>query len=304
MTFDILKRPMHAAHRAFKVRYIVLAILLLVVNSGKAQEVDLKKLIETEKAFAANSKATNTKQAFLNYLSDSGVVFKNYKAVNGKGFYKMKQADSSLLWWQPENAKISSDGSMGFTTGPWIFKKNRKDSAVLAYGHYFTIWQKQANNEFKIAIDLGVSHDKVMIDPDLKTKVLSGIKSSSGKTKLTNEVVLQSLEKNFIQAYDQDHSKAYAAYVDKQSILYRPGEFPFERLVQLNNYIRKNEEGIIFEQEKTALCTSGDLGYVYGNVQVTNRVNNELKTMNGNYLHVWQKNKRGKWKLVAEVVSL
>jgi len=63
-----------------------------------------------------------------------------------------------LLAWQPSFAGMAESGDMGFTTGPWEFKGDVKDEKPSGYGHFMTVWKKQADGSWKFVVDLGISH--------------------------------------------------------------------------------------------------------------------------------------------------
>src|SRR5438445_12643638 len=108
----------------------LLIALLLLANGGVAQQVDLNHelamLVESERDFAKTSVAKGTREAFLAYLADDAILFRPHP-VPGKKWMQDHPAPPGLLTWEPIFADISRSGDLGYTTGPWEFRKNGPD---------------------------------------------------------------------------------------------------------------------------------------------------------------------------------
>ena len=138
-------------------KLLCLICFLCVVCFVFAQEnTALSGFVKNEKAFAANAVETQTKQAFLEYLDSAGVVFNKGKIENGIQFWSKQPASGGKLLWHPVYAAVAASGEIGFTTGPWIFKKTLNNDTVLASGFYSTIWHLTADSQWKFIADLGI----------------------------------------------------------------------------------------------------------------------------------------------------
>ena len=55
-------------------------------------------------------------------------------------------------------ADISSSGDLGYTYGTFEFRSKDKDGKpTVDYGKYTSIWKKQADGSWKVALDMGNS---------------------------------------------------------------------------------------------------------------------------------------------------
>jgi hypothetical protein len=63
------------------------------------------------------------------------------------------------LSWEPEFADIAAAGDLGYTTGPWEVRRTAQDSPS-AFGHYVTLWRKQADGVWKAELDNGIGHQR------------------------------------------------------------------------------------------------------------------------------------------------
>ncbi len=121
---------------------IVLCFISVSANGVLAKQTssansELQKLVETEKAFAVFTAANGTKSAFLEYLADDGVLFQP-EAVNGKTYWNERGESAGLLLWSPIFADISSNGVLGYTTGPRNFTSKRENKNPASFGDYIT----------------------------------------------------------------------------------------------------------------------------------------------------------------------
>src|SRR6185503_18083388 len=140
------------------------AILLIFVVAMVAHgQSALHDMVKTEQAFSKMAEEKNTRDAFLAFIADDGLLFRP-GAVNGKKWMlehpapPPKDDKRPLLAWQPAYAGMAASGDMGFTTGPWEAKADIKDEKPGAYGHFMTVWKKQADGSWKFVVDLGISH--------------------------------------------------------------------------------------------------------------------------------------------------
>src|ERR1043166_4682339 len=120
---------------------ISLALLLGLVSFAFAKRMQdkpaLQAMVDTERAFAKMSEDQGTRPAFVAFIADDGILFRP-RAVKGKQWmseHPLPQSDKRpLLSWYPSVADISLAGDMGYSTGPWEFKRDIHDTAPVAWG--------------------------------------------------------------------------------------------------------------------------------------------------------------------------
>jgi ketosteroid isomerase-like protein len=96
-------------------------------------------------------------RALNQYASDEFVKLSDGKfpVIGKKAFeeiYKDKSG-SKTLSWVPVKADVAQSGELGYTWGNW--KMTLIDTTL--YGNYFTVWKKQSDNSWKMALDGGNS---------------------------------------------------------------------------------------------------------------------------------------------------
>lgn len=241
-------------------------------------------LINAEKGFAKISREKSTKEAFSTSLSDSGLIFRA-GPVLGKKFWQEAEAGTDLLSWEPVFADISSSGDFGYTTGPWEFRANRTDELAAGGGYYVSVWKKE-KGEWKVALDIGISHppatQKEATSFLLKPVVVASVTKSFEQLK--NELL--DLEQQFINMQNEKGWDAYPEFVTGNTRIYRPGSKPFVNEEQRRQLYLDKEKKFSFEKMNASVASSGDLGYVFGKGTVTITQDGNARSLPANYLRI------------------
>ena len=130
---------------------ICLMLLVGFMSPALAQKTPevspLEKMVTTERAFAKLAEDQGTREAFIAFIADDGILFRP-TAVKGKQWMMDHPAPPSdkrpLLGWYPAVAGMARAGDLGYTTGPWEYKNDIHDAKPVAWGHFLTVWKKQA----------------------------------------------------------------------------------------------------------------------------------------------------------------
>jgi ketosteroid isomerase-like protein len=125
------------------------------VNTGKLFLFDLE-------AKFAKDVAARGGQAFADWFADDGVALGNgEKPSIGKSAIAMSASWSPTdyqLTWTPTEAVLGPSGDIGWTWGHYEGKsKDANGFAVSSSGRYITIWRKQPNGQWKVALDAGAN---------------------------------------------------------------------------------------------------------------------------------------------------
>lgn len=271
--------------------YKLLLFLLFFGNSYGQSSPDLQKLVATEKAFAKADETNGTKAAFLEFLADDGIVFSPL-ATNGKEAWKNRPNSPALLAWNPAYADVSSNGALGYTTGGWSFHPKGKTDPATSIGQYFTVWQKQADGNFKAVLDLGVSHPKPATD--IADWTSPTIVSSAPDTKKSTSTAAAQLF--FETAEAGGLSKAYKTFAAEDVRLLREGVFPILGKQNALETIKK-EKGAVKFSKRMFFVGGGDFAYLSDTYTLTKADKTSVK---GNFAQVWRL-RDGGWQIVIDV---
>ncbi len=295
-----------------KIRSLLLLLLVFCFLGGstaaqKRTEVnDLRSMVETERAFARMSEEKGTREAFAAFIADEGILFRP-TAVLGKKWMQENPLPPSttrpLLAWQPIFAFVSSAGDLGYTTGPWQYKKNIKDAQPAAFGNFMTVWKKQADGSWKFALDLGVGNPEPkgpvpiwqpgqgQMDQEISAKVDQQLARSG----------LLEAERKFSQvSAELGARESFLLYAAKDVRLFRNDHFPFVGKMAAADALAPVTAEWTWTSLFAGVSISGDLGYTYGIYELREKAG--IVSERGNYARVWKK-VLGDWKLVIDVAD-
>jgi ketosteroid isomerase-like protein len=260
-------------------------------------------LIATEYSFSASAGEIGTREAFLKFIADDAVLFAPNPVNGKKHFEEDKQPRTGLLSWYPCKAFISKSGDMGFSSGPWEWKKNKNDSSASAYGNFCTVWQKQNSGKWKFVFDMGINNDKPItkIEPlafDTSKKISNPLIKGIKHSKPTE---LLQLEKQFSTLSFQIGAAAtYRKYIDEDSRLLRDGVFPIVGKWNITDYLSQKGLHYQFNPVGGKISSSKDFGFTYGELAVNNSETNSNEKFN--YLRIWKK-EGNRWIIVSETAN-
>lgn len=248
-----------------------------------------KSLAATETAFAQESLDVGLRSAFLHALSDDGIIFKP-GPQNGKKAWEAKpETGEGVLQWQPVLAASATNGDLGYTTGPYTFKKNAADKEPAAFGQFVSIWRWQ-NGRWKLLLDMG-SDNPAATQPAPALQLVDNhapneSAADAGPVMLTHD-----------RRYAANRAQEIVGYGDDQIRLYQPREFPVIGRAEAAAALSKNNSQVKFREPKPEVSQGGDLGFVWG--EYTAETATEAI---GYYLRIWRKDRAGEWKLVLDLL--
>jgi ketosteroid isomerase-like protein len=144
---------------------IIFAVGQIAFAQKMSNQATLDSLVAAERGFASASVAKGTREAFIMNLADDSTLFRPH-AVAGKKWMMEQPARPGLLTWKPIFADVSASGELGYTTGPWEFRRNGPDDKEVAHGNFVSLWKKQADGTWKVVVDTGISNPPPTSKPE------------------------------------------------------------------------------------------------------------------------------------------
>ncbi|AMM52074.1 hypothetical protein TH61_13980 [Rufibacter sp. DG15C] len=272
--------------------------MLAAAQLGFAQKNEkVPTLVQAERAFAASA-VNGTKAAFLAVLDEKSILFRPLPvpgiAATEKG------PDGGLLSWHPEYALTATSGDMGFTTGPFEFRKNPEDAKPISTGHFVSVWKKNPQGTWKLMLDIGTQHAPVSPAPLFDFTRAKDLPPSKTKAIQPNALDLLAREKAFGQ-FVRQHSlqKALEAFMAPEARYYLPGVAPIQGKDAILKHVKKSEE-LEVSPMAAEVVASQDFGYTYGtqNLQVEGQPVRKFS-----YARIWQKDKAGTWQIILDITN-
>ena len=261
-------------------------------------------IVDTERAFARLARESNTREAFLTYLTDESLTF-GQGPHKGKARTRERPVDDELLEWEPAFVDVAASGDFGYDLGPWKFRPHRTAAEPIAWGTFVTVWKKQPDNTWRVALDLGTSHR-----PESARSVVTPASSAIDPkqipvlAKSDFHAELLAAERTFISRFAQTGTDAYASVFSSEARLYRPGLIPACTPDAISSTFKTVPAGArsTYELLDGEIASSGDLGYVYGWVTTETAAKEKIETKRSNYLRIWKRENGREWKLVLDLI--
>jgi ketosteroid isomerase-like protein len=287
-------------------KLILLGLICVVVTQANVKaQTPLQDMVKTEQAFSKMAEEKNTRDAFLAFIADDGLLFRP-GAVNGKKWLLEHPAQASdkrpLLAWQPSFAGMAASGDLGFTTGPWELKSDIKDEKPAGYGHFMTIWKKQPDGSWKFVVDLGISHPQSGGPQTLWQPAEVNPKTSDQMVDQKSQLkVLLARDPNFGSVgLNEGLVKAFRLFASPDVRLYRNGSLPFIGRDASAEALATVKGKFYWRPLGGDVSRGGDLGYTHGTYEVEDM---GKVIEHGSYVRIWKK-EDGVWRIVMDVIHV
>jgi ketosteroid isomerase-like protein len=267
-----------------------LAGLVLAIQPVHAETAAdaVRAVVDAERKFYQLGQEQGTRAAFLAFLAEDGIVFQP-GPVNGKEVWSKRQEKGLDLIWEPTFAAIARSGDFGYDTGPAKWRANKKEPNFTGYGHFISIWKKQKDGAWKVALDCGIENTKSDVKPPLQLV----IPKNRGQGTLES---LQQTQDAFVVTARLDFTKAFRQFGGDEVRLYRDGSFPTVGKKDAVELLGSEQAGVALEIMKTDASSSADLAYDYGKYSDTR----SQPPKAGHFFQVWQTDAAGAWKLMLD----
>ncbi|EHQ28481.1 DUF4440 domain-containing protein [Mucilaginibacter paludis] len=262
-----------------------------------AQKAEVKTVVEAEQSFDKTVAKKGIKDGFLSVVDDEAIVFKP-NAVNAKDFYGNIDKQPGILSWQPKLARISANGDLAFTAGPYIYQNNKSDTDKV-YGHYVSIWRVNSENKLKLLIDLGVQHPEPEQEEVTDFKDPEASVTPPSKDPFKPKRVILATDEQFNHSLSLSALAAYKEFLDPEAHYYFPGFEPATGKDKIMKFINNEGISIVAKTTSAGRAVSNDLAYTYGVAQIKkgNIVNDY------NYVRIWDIDQNHRWNILLEIFS-
>ena len=286
---------------------VIVCAAIGAAGQARNQTKELNALVENERAFSRMSEEQGIRESFTEFIADDGILFRP-GPVTGKKWMQEHPLPPSdkrpVLTWQPNFAGISRAGDMGYTTGPWQYKSDRKDAKPAAFGDFMTVWKKQADGRWKFAIDLGVSH------PEPKTATAAWRPPAMPKSSRFRRVDVAAARESLLRterafataSSEQGAVGALLLFAASDVRVFRHDKMPFVGRKSAVTAMAPLSREWTWTPAFADVSISGDLGYSYGTYELREKTGNRSLVETGNYLRVWKK-VSGAWAMVIDVAD-
>jgi uncharacterized protein (TIGR02246 family) len=135
----------------------------------REQDAAAIKKADTDAAAAATARNVDAWMAF--YTDDMSLMPPNAAMITGRDNIKKYLTDMTKLTdfslaWQPTKAEAARSGDVGYSIGTYHVMFTAPDGGmVMEDGKYTTVWKKQADGKWKVAVDMFNSNMPLPVPP-------------------------------------------------------------------------------------------------------------------------------------------
>lgn len=245
-------------------------------------------VVRTEREFAAAAQQVGIRDAFLRYIADDGILFRQ-GPVAGKPALEADPDDRSvsLNWW-PAFVGVAQSGDLAFSTGPHASSRRSEDGQTISrQGQFLTIWGRQPDGGWRFLLDMGTP--KGAGSPEVPVQVIR--MPDIGKVAaLKPKTALAQVRRAEARLAASDRP---ADFLEAHARVLRPDMEPMSRETAASMMIDAPRATLSMIAGKAS--AAGDLACTYG---VASWVENGAPRR-ANYVHVWRRGPKG-WQLILD----
>lgn len=248
-------------------------------------------LAAAETEFGRHSVREDMRVAFLANFADDGVFVRGGWRVSND-FLRDRPAPPIVLDWHPQYVEAASSGDMGLSTGPWTITSKKDPSAAATHGQYVSVWKREGQGRWKVAVDLGIGHpQQALWAAPLEAHTAPTAAASSGD--------LADAESRFsADSLAHGARAAYRSAGAEDMRFYRQGHAPVKGREAALAAPAMVDDKLSWSVERTETARSGDFGYARGHYAAAATPGKPA----GWYLRVWRREASG-WRVVMDVTN-
>jgi ketosteroid isomerase-like protein len=138
----------------------LLVVAVLACDQAPDPAAARQAIMDADRAFA-RATADSGVAGWVSHFADDGVQFRSGGTVSGHAGIRELMApvfaDTNFsLTWEPVTGEVSLSGDLGYTVGRYQSGYlGAGDSSTVSTGSYVTIWRRQPDGSWKVALDIG-----------------------------------------------------------------------------------------------------------------------------------------------------
>lgn len=256
-------------------------------------------LAASELAFAKHSVDHGMRAAFIEYFADDGVNFAPDPGNTRARFRARPDAiEPFVLDWHPAIVAVARAGDLGFTTGPYTIAGRAPAVREPAQGMFFSVWRRQSDGRWRVIVDGGVPTRAPVPDAAFgdDPQPLISIANAAGAGA---QKALFDLEARPLFG-EPAAANGYAALLADEARLVIGPTPPALGRDAIVAQLAERELKFRWETLAAGVSRSDDLAYSYGRLHLLGA----RAKAPGHYVHVWLRDRGGRWRIVAELMLL
>ncbi len=250
---------------------------------------------EVDAAFAGLAAEVGHHAAFVEYLAEDAVLFRP-EPVSGQEWLATHEPAGGQLQWQPAAAAASCNRQLAVTSGPWRYSNAAGGDPVA--GHYLSVWQLQADGQWRVVLDHGIDHDPAAVPAEALDGAFARLwpVANSGKCAGRSDVRdLDDAEQSLNRRIRRDGlPRALSESAAAGMIAYRDDAAPGRVTATWPAEDARFAAGTAAQAAGTVFAPDADIAATYGVLQSTEGGTRSL------YVRVWSRERR-RWRVAVDL---
>ncbi|PAW92242.1 hypothetical protein CKK33_01520 [Mucilaginibacter sp. MD40] len=270
-----------------------------VISAIAQNSVNVNQVVSADQDFNKQVSRKGIKDGFLSVADAEGMVFRP-NAIKITDFYSSIDKQPGKLNGEPKFARISANGDLGVTAGPYVYQNGKTDDDKI-YGDYVSIWRKDlASGRLKLLFNVGEQHPEPEQEAtiDFKEPDLTKQKAPS-KDPFAGKDIIMATDKTLNHSLELSTLAGYKEFLSPEARYYFPGFEPITGTDKILKFLANEAINITGQTVSAGRSSSNDLAYSYG----TARIKKGNVVNNYNYVRVWEIDANHRWNLLVEIFS-
>src|SRR5688572_4727385 len=291
-----------AARRWAPVAILLVAAWTAAAHAQRGVELPqaLTQMIEAERAFAARALVVGWKAAFLEYFADNAIGFDNGMAGLARDQVSANPdppKDHRLIW-EPRYGDVAASGELGYLTGPVRSILPSRDNGRPRHSTYASISKRERNGAFKVVLDVGVNTPGGVPFAAGFSRAANANRSTGDYDDTTPP--LSAADGVLNSALRTGQAAAYRGRLAPGVRFHRQNILPIVGDRNVSRWLASQPAYATADSRYSEAARSGDLGYTWGSYAIGPR---QKPTQRGFYLRVWERERKGQWKIAMDVLQ-
>jgi ketosteroid isomerase-like protein len=293
---------------------VLMGISLAAQNPAEMHPKALREMVETERAFAALGAEKGVRESFFKFFGEEGISFSPHPGKFRENARRNPQPNPppplefKLEWW-PVYGDVADSGELGYNTGPTLVTDRTAQHRPPRHGYFFSVWKMQPDGAWRVAVDMGsdtpgpdpAQQDRTRYTraPQEKYRKVKPASAAAGRAEML------AMEWKLEQVAREHGRAGYVSMLGTHCRVHRPGRLPILGRDAAAKYFDEIQLTVLSSEGMDgAVAQSGELGYTYGRYEAKMLHENAERAVQGYFTHVWKRDGRGDWKLVADVINV
>jgi ketosteroid isomerase-like protein len=251
-------------------------------------------LAQAEREFASAAARDGVQKSFLAHFAEDALLLRPF-ATAAPAWYREHPDGPGKLIWGPQYLVVSAASDLGLSSGPWRYEAEHDGKAVVAHGHFFSIWRRDAQGRWQVLFDHGVGNPAPTTAVENTQPVALAVsegETPSAAVASSRAKALDAADKALRDRLGHDPGNAYASVSTAQTLWLREGSLPTQG--KFPPKVNGAQACGCGPRVAMTVAASGDLAYTLGGA--------ESSRASGVDVRVWRF-EGDAWKLLADVTA-